>query len=218
MATLTPIDRETWVRNQHFEHYSALSPCTYSLTVDINVTTLLSTLKSAGWNTYIGQIWALTTIVNRHSEFRMSLTEAGEPAVWSDVNPSFTVFNPERETFSCAWVPYDSDFASFHSAAAVKLESHRFATEFFPDGPPPTNSIDVSSLPWLEFSAMNLNIDRGSRHYLPIFTIGRFADRDGRITMPLAIQVHHAAADGFHVGRFVRELQDAVNDASWAAR
>lgn len=30
---------------------------------------------------------------------------------------------------------------------------------------------------------------------------------------PLAIQVHHAVCDGFHLCRFVNELQDLFNDA-----
>jgi chloramphenicol O-acetyltransferase type A len=34
--------------------------------------------------------------------------------------------------------------------------------------------------------------------------------------MPLAVQVHHAVAEGFHAARLVRELQDLFADApSW---
>ena len=36
----------------------------------------------------------------------------------------------------------------------------------------------------------------------------RFADK---VLMPLAIQVHHAVCDGFHVCRFLDELQDLLN-------
>jgi chloramphenicol O-acetyltransferase type A len=33
--------------------------------------------------------------------------------------------------------------------------------------------------------------------------------------LPLAIQVHHAAADGFHVSRLVRELEELLADPRW---
>ncbi len=34
---------------------------------------------------------------------------------------------------------------------------------------------------------------------------------DGRIVLPLAVQVHHAVCDGFHICRFVNELQELIN-------
>ncbi len=35
--------------------------------------------------------------------------------------------------------------------------------------------------------------------------------------LPVALQVHHAAADGFHAARFVNELRDLLADGSWLA-
>ncbi len=33
--------------------------------------------------------------------------------------------------------------------------------------------------------------------------------------MPLALQVHHAVADGFHAARLVNELQELLSDGAW---
>jgi chloramphenicol O-acetyltransferase type A len=46
---------------------------------------------------------------------------------------------------------------------------------------------------------------------LPIFTIGKYFEQNGKIWLPIAIQVHHAICDGFHIARFVNELQEAMN-------
>ena len=46
---------------------------------------------------------------------------------------------------------------------------------------------------------------------LPIFTMGKYFERDGRRMLPLSIQVHHAVCDGYHVGVFVDKLQDKIN-------
>lgn len=48
-------------------------------------------------------------------------------------------------------------------------------------------------------------------YLLPIFTIGKYFEQNGIIRLPIAIQVHHAVCDGFHVGRFIEELQEAMN-------
>lgn len=215
MNTAHPIDLATWPRREHFEHYRDRVPCTYAVTVEVDVTDMVVALRDSERKTYIAQVWALASIVNRHAEFRMTLTDDGEPAVWDVLHPAFTVFNPERETFACVWSAFDSDFARFHDAAAPLLETHRTATSFFPQGDAPSNIFDVSSLPWTQFTGFALQIDGGSNHLLPIFTLGRYFERDGRTFLPLAIQMHHAAADGFHTARLVEEFTALVGDPTW---
>lgn len=145
----------------------------------------------------------------------MCLTQEGEPAVWPEVHPAFTIFNAERETFSCVWTPYDADFSAFHEAGVALLAEHGSATAFFPQGPPPTNSFDVSSLPWAPFTGFTLNIRDGWDHLAPIFTLSRYVHRGEQTLLPLAIQVHHAATDGFHTARFVNELQELIDEPDW---
>lgn len=190
-------------------------PCTYSITVELDTNHLAQALRTSARKTYIAQIWAIASVVNRHQEFRMALTDSGEPAVWSTTHPSFTVFNPQLETFASVWVPFDTDFSAFHDAAALVLAEHAAATEFFPLGTPPANSFDVSSLPWTSFTGFTLNIDGGSRHLAPIFTLGRYVEREGRTFLPVALQIHHAAADGFHASQLLNDLGLLLNDPSW---
>ncbi|MFI9595488.1 chloramphenicol acetyltransferase [Nonomuraea sp. NPDC052265] len=214
MDAPTPIDLDTWPRRQHFEHYRQV-PCTYSITVELDVTAFTAALSRSRRKSYIAQVWALATVVNRHDEFRMCLTASGGPAVRPVAHPAFTVFNPERETFACVWAPYDPGFGAFHDVAAPLLAEHSGATEFFPQGAPPDNTFDVSSLPWASFTGFNLNIGGSWDHLAPIFTLGRYTERDGRVLLPLALQIHHAAADGFHSARLVNELQDLLSDLTW---
>lgn len=213
--TPIPVDLDTWPRRQHFAHYRRRVPCTYAMTVEVDVTAFAEALRRSPRKSYLAQVWALATVVNRRDEFRMCLTASGDPAVWPVVHPAFTVFNPERETFACVWAPYDPDFGAFHDAAAPLLAEHSRATGFFPQGEPPPNAFDVSSLPWASFTGFNLNIRDGWDHLAPIFTLGRYTERDGRLLLPLAVQIHHAAADGFHTARLVDELQTLVADPAW---
>ncbi|MGW8566522.1 type A chloramphenicol O-acetyltransferase [Isoptericola sp. NPDC055881] len=210
-----PVDLSTWPRRQHFEHYLQASPCTYAMTVELDVTAFAAALRRSSRKTYVAQVWALATVVNRHDEFRMCLDDDGAPAVWPMVHPAFTVLNPDRETFACVWTPYDPDFGTFHAAAAPLLAEHSRATDFFPQGAPPAASFDVSSLPWASFTGFTLHIRDAWRHLAPIFTLGRYVERDGRVLLPLAVQVHHAVADGFHTARLVNELQELLADPAW---
>lgn len=209
------IDLDSWPRREHFNHYLEAVPCTYALTVELDVTAFTVALHGSARKTYIAQIWALASIVNRHAEFRMCLTGSGEPAVWPQLDPAFTVFNEERETFAVVWTPYTPDFGVFHEAAAALLAKHRLATVFFPQGEQPVNTFDVSSLPWASFTGFTLQTRNGGDHFLPIFTLGRYVQRNGNTFLPVAVQVHHAVADGFHTSRLLNELQALLADPSW---
>ncbi|MGI9822862.1 CatA-like O-acetyltransferase [Agromyces sp. Marseille-Q5079] len=215
MTRPEPIDVTGWNRRETFEYYRHRVPCTYAITVELDVTAFAEALRHSSRKTYPAQIWAIATVVNRAREFRMAETDAGEPASWPVVHPAFTVFNPERETFAAVWTPYDEDFGRFHDRAAEQLAAAASATTMFPQGELPPNAFDVSSLPWTSFTGFTLQIDGGTGHLLPIFTLGRYLERDGRTLLPLAVQIHHAAADGFHTSRLVRELERLLADPSW---
>lgn len=212
-----PLDLASWPRREHFEHYLRAVPCTYAMTVELDATEFARAMRESPRKTYLAQVWALATVVNAHDEFRMSLVDRSTPAVWPVSHPKFTVFNPERETFAAVWAPYDTDFGAFHEVAAPLLAEHSRATEFFPQGAPPPNAFDVSSIPWASFTGFTLNIEGGWEHLAPIFTLGRYAPRGDRVLLSLSVQIHHAAADGFHVSRLVNELQALLADPVWIA-
>nr|WP_254259331.1 CatA-like O-acetyltransferase [Leucobacter chinensis] len=208
------IDLDSWARSEHFAFYRDSLPCTYSVTVELDVTRMVEAVRQTGVRLYIAQIWALSTIVNEHDEFKMFLGENSEPRVWETVHPSFTVFNKRTETFANIWAEYNHDFSTFHEAALTRMNSERSETQMFPMGDPPANVFNVSSLPWTNFSAFNLNVNTWD-HLSPIVTLGRHVEKSTQLCMPLAFQVHHAAADGFHVGRFITELQTLFDDCTW---
>lgn len=139
----------------------------------------------------------------------------GRAAVWSVLHPSFTVLHAESESFSAAWTRYDSDCATFHDRAALIADSHAKQQKPFADPTLPPNAFDVSSIPWISFTAFTLSIRDAWRHLAPIVTIGRRGTRDDRVMMPLAVEAHHAAVDGFHVARFFNELRGLCAHADW---
>ena len=62
-------------------------------------------------------------------------------------------------------------------------------------------------MPWASFRSLHLELPEANDYLLPIFTLGRYREENGRTLLPLAMQVHHGVTDGFHVGRFFNRLQ-----------
>lgn len=208
------IQMEQWTRKSHYEHYRNNVPCSYSLTVDIDVSALLVQIKERGMKAYPAQIYMLSTIVNQFPEFRMTTNEEHHLGYWDVIDPMYTILNIDKETFSAVWTKYDCCYDKFYQA--YMQDTAQYASgALFPQDQVPPNTFNISSVPWLDFTAFNLNVS--DRNYLlPIFTIGKYKKESNRTLMPLAIQCHHAVCDGFHVGKFVEALREmAINCNVW---
>ena len=69
------IHMTTWSRKEYFEHYFTNVPCTYSMTVKLYITRI----KKENRKLYPAMLHYITTVVNRHEEFRTDLDKKGEP-------------------------------------------------------------------------------------------------------------------------------------------
>ena len=103
------IDLARWERREHYLHYMNAVVCSYSLTTELNVTPL------SGRRLYPALLWLLTATVNELPAFRTSLMD-GEPVLFSDMHPSYTVFHRQTETFSVLWTEFDRDYKVFEKA------------------------------------------------------------------------------------------------------
>lgn len=196
------------MRKEYFEHYFANIPCTYSMTVKLDITRIIETNKKL----YPSMLYCIATIVNRHPEFRTAFNDKGELGIYSEMIPSYTVFHKDTETFSNLWTDYNPDFEVFFRS--YEKDMLQFGNQKGMIGKPdvPPNVFTVSMIPWSSFEGFNLNLQKGYNYLIPIFTIGRYSQENGKIKIPLAIQVHHAVCDGFHACRFVNELQDLIDN------
>ena len=105
----TRIDRTVWEREEYFSHYFSHIPCTYSMTVKIDITEI----KKKNQKLYPAMLYYISTVVNRHPEFRLSFDENGELGMYEEMVPSYTVFHKETETFSEIWTEYKEDYEKF---------------------------------------------------------------------------------------------------------
>lgn len=200
------INRSTWKREEYFKHFFSNVPCTYSMTMQLDITRIRESYLSL----YPTMLYCITTIVNRHEEFRTALDSHKNVGIYDYLTPCYTVFHKESETFSNIWTPYNEDYTAF--CAAYECDIREYGSVERMDAKPdvPENTFPVSMIPWSTFDGFNLNLQKSYSYLLPIFTMGKFKDVKGRCLLPLAVQVHHAVCDGFHLSRFINELQEMI--------
>ncbi|WMJ23400.1 type A chloramphenicol O-acetyltransferase [Paludicola sp. MB14-C6] len=210
------IDIENWKRKEYFNHYLNTVRCTYSMTANIDITNLLALSKKSKKKLYPVMIYMITTVVNKHEEFRCSFDTNKKLGCWNKMNPSYTIFHKEDESFSSIWSEYNNDLSVFYGNAMNDIQQYSNAVGFLPKPNEPSNTFPISCIPWTSFTGFQLNIYNEGDYLLPIFTIGRYFEQDGKWLLPISIQVHHAVCDGYHVSRFINELNEmAANANEW---
>ena len=87
----------------------------------------------------------------------------------------------------------------FHTHRSSKLEAR-------------LNAYTVSCVPWIAFTHFSVHNYENKPYYFPSVEAGRFTKEKDRFLMPLSITCHHATTDGYHVNRFLEELQTEMNE------
>ena len=205
--TFNIIDKPTWNRDESYSHYFNDEPCTYSMTVNLDITNLMKSIKGNELKFFPTILHGLSCIVNLHKEFRMDIDAENNIGYYSTSNPCYTVFHNESETITNVWTEYDNDFDMFIKNYTDDMLKYK--NDYKNSKPLNSKNIfNVSCIPWTSFTGFNLNLQKGFDYLPPIFTIGKYFSTDEKTLLPLAIQVHHAVCDGFHISHFVNDMQN----------
>lgn len=205
------IDVSKWKRREYFNYYLTDVPCTYSMTQNLDISSLLKVIRKEKIKLYPCMIYLLTSVVNKHEEFRTTINENGTLGIFDVMDPLYTVFVKESETFTNIWTKYSPSFSEFNRNYLSDVEKFGETDQFIAQSNVPSNVFTISIIPWVSFTGFNLNLPKSSSYLLPIFTMGKYFEQDNKTLLPISIQVHHAVCDGFHLARFVNELQELIN-------
>nr|WP_159464919.1 type A chloramphenicol O-acetyltransferase [Scandinavium goeteborgense] len=203
----TPVDLSRWARKEHFEVFQSFAQSTFNQTVLLDITALLKHIKEVGWKFYPTIIFLLSKIVNSHAEFRMAMKN-NELVIWNEVHPNYTIFHNETETFSALWSHYDGNIHHFQNVYSEDVARYGNNLSYWPKAESRENIFFISAIPWVSFTSFNVNVANMQNFFAPMFTLGKYYNQDGKILLPLAVQVHHSVCDGFHVARLINELQE----------
>ena len=54
----------------------------------------------------------------------------------------------------------------------------------------------------------------GQPNIFPVITYGKATEEAGKVTLPFAVNISHAAADGWHTAEFVNDLQALLDSVT----
>lgn len=205
-------DIDLWNRKEHFLHFTKEVNCSCCLTANIDITKLEKAIQGTNISFYIAFLYCVCKVVNAHEEFRLCYRwQDDKVIIWDEVNPSHIIFHKGNNTFTRIWSKWNSDFNAFYRSCRKDVEEGQQIQGYsIPDVP--ENVFDVSCLPWIHYSAMNLVVPKDWIYLAPIITWGKFTEDGDKTILPLTMQIHHAAADGFHISRFFAETEKVASE------
>ncbi len=206
------IDTANWKRYDTFRHFYDDVSCSISMCDDIDVSELYKLCKATGKSFYVSMLYAAASVINAHDEFKMKAVDSPEyqypmPAVYDSVDIVHNIFHEDDETYTSAFTKYVNDFDEFYENCLDDVERAKRAHVSIPCG---DNVFEASCVPWRHFTSVGVQTDACA--LLPLVCWGRLRENDGRIYVPLSIQVNHASADGFHIARFINETEQLCKE------
>lgn len=203
-----PVDLATWPRVAQFHFFRTFDRPHFSVTSRIDVSDLMTRLKPSGTSPYRASLYGIGAGIHAVPELLMRFR--GDTVLRHDaVEMSMTV-PTKAGSFNYAYVPFDPDFARFDANAKVLIEAASENQTLAANLNERDDLVYMSCMPWLDFTSMT-NAMPGPLDCIPRVSWGKITEAGGRWSMPMTLEIHHALADGAHVGAYFAAVQEAMD-------
>ncbi|MDO4493116.1 MAG: CatA-like O-acetyltransferase [Clostridia bacterium] len=211
-------DLEKFPRRELFEHFSEMYFPFVQVTSQVDITGLYARVKAERLPFFLSFVFCLGRAANRVPELRQRIRNGGI-VEYDGCGLSYTVAAPDGTYRYCnirCDLPFDRYLAEAKEAQRIAEQNPHLTEDEDPE-----SCFYLSSLPWVDFTGISLPFP-DNRFSVPSFMMGKYreslvpAERDGTVifekhmTMPVCIQVHHALADGRHIGLFFEGLTEEL--------
>ena len=201
------IDIDTWERAPQYQLFRGFQHPHFATTVRINVTALMAAKAARGVSPYRACLHAIGTGI--HAVPALCTRFRGDVVTQYDqIALSMTVPRDDG-SFGFGYLEYTPNFETFDAAARAEVARARVA-EVEPDKDGRVDLAYLSCTPWLDYVSIT-NAMPSPEDCIPRIGWGKIVEESGGHAMSMTIEVHHAIADGLHVGQFFEAVQKALD-------
>ncbi len=206
------IDIEKWERGELFYYFSKMAPTGYSLTVDIDVSKLLSVTKEKNLKFFPTYLWLVTRNLNRQMEFKCAVKD-GVLGYYDTLTPMYATWHEESHSFSFLWTGFSEHFKDFYEDYLENQKKYGSNHSLLARPElPPENAYTISAVPWIEFKHFAVHSYENKPYFFPSVEAGKYHKEGDKVVMPLSLTCHHATTDGYHISEFLKSLQENIDN------
>ena len=202
------IDLSIWSRIEHFKFYQSATQPWFNICCEVDATALYQFCRQQQVSFFHGYLFLTQQAVNSNQSFQYRIVEQ-QVRIYPDIAISVAILGDDEMMRFCN-LPYQPTYDKF-TVAATKTEQLVKSTPFlaanFLGGEMLQNVVHMSVFPWISFTSFSNARNTDQVDSIPKIVFGQCSLKQGKMMMPLSVEVHHGVMDGLHVGRFVETLQ-----------
>lgn len=201
-----PVDLATWPRREHFEFFSAFDEPFFGLVSEIDCTLARDEARRLGVPFFLYYLYHAVQAANAIEAFRQRI-EQGQVYTYDRVHASATIGRPDH-TFSFSFIEQQASLADFVAGARAEIAAIQATTGLgLSERTARPDVLHCSAIPWVKFTGLTHARSFRFPDSAPKISFGQVFAAGGAQRMAVAVNVHHALADGYHVGLFLDEFQ-----------
>ena len=200
------INEKNWSRAVHCAVFRNCVEPSFCVTFEVDVTNFHRKVKAQNLSFTLSMVYAVCKCGNAIENFRYRFAD-GAVVLFDKIDTAFTWLNAETELFKVVNVPLTDNLRSYVELAKATADNQ---AEYF-TAPLGNDVFQCSPMPWLTYMHISHTNSGKKDNATPLFDWGKFRAVNGKLLMPLSVQVHHSFVDGLHVGKFADVLQSYLN-------
>jgi chloramphenicol O-acetyltransferase type A len=204
------VDLATWPRREHFEFFSTFEEPFFGLVSEIDCTPARDEARRLGVPFFLYYLYHALQAANEVEAFRQRI-EQGQVYTYDRVHASATIGRPDH-TFSFSFIEQQASLTDFVAGAQAEIADVQAMSGLnLTERTGRPDVIHCSAIPWVRFTG--LTHARSFRHpdSCPKISFGQVFAAGTAQRMAVAVNVHHALADGYHVGQFLDGFQQRLS-------
>ena len=204
----TLVDLATWPRAAQFAWFRQYERPHYATTSRLDVTHMMENGKPQGVPVYRACLYAIGRGLHAVPELLMRF-RGDQVFAHDSVALSMTV-PTDAGSFNYAYVPYVPDFDTFVAQAGKLIADAAKRDNLDANDGAQDDVAFLSCMPWLDYTSIN-NALSSKDDCIPRISWGKIVQgSDGRWSMAMTLEVHHALVDGAQVGAFFATTQETL--------
>jgi chloramphenicol O-acetyltransferase type A len=203
------LDLENWERRELFEFFRNYDKPYFNVCTQVDITALLKFLSDRGdLSISLAYHYFALRLANEIESFRYRLRN-GRVLIHDVIHGGTTVLMP-NDVFTLAYFDYFRDFEQFMREAQEAIGLVKAGDGALRPLDDDDARLHFTTLPWIAFTSFSHARNWKREDSIPKIAFGKFSDVNGRTMLPISVEVHHALADGVHVGKYLNRMEEAL--------
>ncbi|MFR8172785.1 MAG: CatA-like O-acetyltransferase [Marvinbryantia sp.] len=193
------LNMETYKRKNHFEYFNSLAFPYVGLTVNVDITDLLKTIKAKKLPFFLSICYCVSKAANRVPEFRQRILN-NQIVEYDYCLTSHTVALNDG-TYCYCDLDSNRSFEDYIRYAVNEQEKAKQRNSINEEADDILGKIFISTIPWVSYTAL-INPTPVPADSNPRITWGKYFTENEKVLLPVSVLCHHALVDGLHISKF----------------